>query len=93
MSINAQCQDCRHWRGGNQVCDAFQGPHVDDDGSLVDGLEIPFEIWIGDIDHRLPYEGDNGIRFEPEPEYADIWAAIPVGLGDTHKEGTSEERI
>ena len=78
MSENMQCQTCRHWRGGNQTCDAFPGPHVDDDGNFVGGLEIPYEIWIGDFDHRLPYEGDNGIRFESEPEFADIWAATPI---------------
>ena len=27
---------------------------------------IPEEIWEGEIDHKKPYEGDNGIQFEKE---------------------------
>jgi hypothetical protein len=26
---------------------------------------VPHEIYIGQFDHRRPYPGDNGIRFEP----------------------------
>ena len=25
---------------------------------------IPEEIWEGEIDHKKPYKGDNGIQFE-----------------------------
>ena len=25
---------------------------------------IPNEIWVKEVDHRKPYEGDNGIQFE-----------------------------
>lgn len=28
---------------------------------------IPEAIYTGAHDHHLPFEGDNGIRYEPEP--------------------------
>lgn len=46
------CAGCRHLRGA--YCDAFpQG--------------IPMDILLGEIDHRLPVQGDRGIQFEPLP--------------------------
>ena len=46
------CIRCRHWRLlEGRTCDAFP-----------DG--IPPEIWIGENEHRNPYPGDHGIRFE-----------------------------
>ena len=47
-----QCGRCKHFRRG--LCPAFQGA-------------IPDEITSGEHDHRQPYPGDNGIRFEPLP--------------------------
>jgi len=47
----SQCADCRHWRGGTK-CAAFPE-------------RIPGTILRNEHDHREPYEGDNGIRFEP----------------------------
>ena len=47
----AQCAMCRHWKAGN-LCSAFRD-------------EIPDDIWWGRHDHRKPYKGDRGIRFEP----------------------------
>lgn len=54
-----QCCRCRHfrgWRDGEEMgwCSAF------DQG-------IPIRIWTAQRDHRKPYPGDNGIRFEPLP--------------------------
>lgn len=47
------CTLCRHMNiVGHRICAAFP-----------DG--IPMQIWDGDNNHREPYPGDNGIRFEP----------------------------
>lgn len=49
-----QCIFCRHYRKGAEgpTCSAFP-----------DG--IPAVMLRNDHDHREPYRGDNGIRFEP----------------------------
>ncbi len=46
----AQCYKCRHFLGGER-CTAFE--------------MIPDAILNNFHDHRKPYPGDNGIRFEP----------------------------
>jgi len=50
------CLDCRHFldapNKGGFICEAFS-----------DG--IPKRILVREVDHREPYEGDNGIQFEP----------------------------
>lgn len=47
------CTWCKHWLGRKvRTCTAYP------DGT------IPLVIWDGDNDHRKPYPGDNGIRFE-----------------------------
>lgn len=51
------CRGCLRWRrafqGDLPTCEAFPSG-------------IPMEIWRGAKDHRQPYPGDNGIRFEPK---------------------------
>ena len=49
------CSFCRHFRPLARDCAAFP-----------DQL-IPAPIWSGETDHREPYPGDHGIRFELRP--------------------------
>ena len=53
----ASCPSCRHLhradRTGN-FCDAFP-----------DGVGIPRPILLAEHDHKTPFPGDHGIRFEP----------------------------
>lgn len=47
------CLSCQHVDPAKGTCTAFpQG--------------IPMAIAAGDFDHRQPWPGDNGIRFEPK---------------------------
>lgn len=48
------CSLCKHLRiDQGRTCDAY--PKRDN---------IPMEIWMGENDHRQPFPGDHGIRFE-----------------------------
>jgi hypothetical protein len=49
-----QCKQCRHYQGDGK-CTAFPGG-------------IPDPILFFEHDHRKPYPGDQGIRFEPKRE-------------------------
>jgi hypothetical protein len=60
-----QCADCRHFWAhvrDRTLCDAFP-----------DGDGIPAAIIKADHDHRFPYPGDHGVRFEPEEGAASAW--------------------
>ena len=50
----SQCALCRHYNG-DATCAAFPD-------------RIPREILSNQHDHRQPYPGDGGIRFEPVSE-------------------------
>jgi hypothetical protein len=63
-SIEADCHMCRHLiRSGMMRCAAYP-----------DG--IPWEIQAGEVDHRQPWAGDHGVRYEPlTPEEFHVRAA------------------
>jgi hypothetical protein len=52
--VVSQCQLCRHRArpASFPVCKAFPGA-------------IPQELLDNEADHRRPFEGDDGVRFEP----------------------------
>lgn len=57
-----QCVWCRHRSDGGQRCRAFPAG-------------IPVEILKNQHDHRRPFDGDHGVRFETEVmniEYIDV---------------------
>lgn len=62
MDTAPQCYQCRHVRpprpGTGWQCAAFD--------------DIPKEIMVNAVDHREPYPGDNGVRFEPRFSKADV---------------------
>lgn len=55
----SQCLSCAHWTVSQEKCEPFP-----------DG--IPKSIWLNRVDHRQPYPGDGGIRWEsngfPHPD-------------------------
>ena len=55
--VVSQCLLCRHYAGDNfaAACKAFPS-------------SVPLEILTNDADHRRPFEGDDGVRFEPRPD-------------------------
>lgn len=59
-----QCPSCKYYIG-DRHCKAFP----DWDG-------IPVEIFTGEHDHRDPWPGDNGIRWEPAPGFEGFEAEL-----------------
>lgn len=50
--VASQCLICRHFRPSRTTCTAFVN-------------SVPGSIFVNEVDHRQPYEGDGGIRWEP----------------------------
>jgi hypothetical protein len=69
-SPSPQCLACAHYRGLR-----VKQKRTGDMGMLMAWLAcrvfprgIPCEISAGRHDHRLPFKGDRGVRFEPRIE-------------------------
>ncbi len=60
------CVFCRHYNVG-------AGPGEPD---CVAFAEIPDPIFRGEFDHRRPFPGDNGTRFELEPAFEADYAEL-----------------
>ncbi len=74
MITVVQCAFCIHLRyeGRKHFCEAFP-------------KGIPDDITHGLRDHRLPYPGDHGIRFELKPGIPASW------LGDLPEEESAKD--
>ncbi len=58
QGISMQCVMCVHKLDG-KTCEAFP-------------TEIPHAIFSGVHDHREPFDGDQGIRWEQAPAFQDV---------------------
>ena len=81
-----QCLTCLHFRS------PLDGAPEHTCAAFPDG--IPAAIWADDADHRLPYPGDLGMRWEPMDGAAEFpaWVFIVsqcAGCGD----GLSDGRV
>jgi hypothetical protein len=58
----------------------FQGRADQKEGAFCEafpeGKGIPTEIILCRVTHRLPYPGDHGLQWLPEPGYEDMFASI-----------------
>jgi hypothetical protein len=72
------CVFCRHYNvgvaPGEPDCAAF--------------AEIPDPIFRGDFDHRQPFPGDKGIRFELEPAFEADFAELETVRRELLQQGS-----
>jgi hypothetical protein len=64
--LGLQCVSCRHFRdviGYSQPDPGVEGTVIFGCAAFPKG--IPPAIWSDRVDHRRPYRGDRGIRWEP----------------------------
>jgi hypothetical protein len=82
--VPSQCAVCRHRVRGFAACKAFPS-------------QIPGEIEGNQVDHRRPFDGDQGVRFEPKPgltaaDLAPLYAVLDE-LDDEDDAGSSPMSI
>lgn len=70
------------------VCDRFKGPGF----SCTAFDDIPVAILNNQVDHRKPFDGDNGLVFEPEDAYAATYAAQLFDSADELKYADDQAR-
>lgn len=59
LQIKSRCLHCKHiFHAVFRTCEAFP-------------RGIPEVIWIGEVDHSIPFPGDNGVQFEPQDDSAE----------------------
>lgn len=71
INATSQCIFCEHFEGA-RTCEAF--PDLDNEAGA-----IPLPIFDGEFDHRQPWPGDHGIRWEPKAPGTPCW--FPAGHG------------
>ena len=60
------CVFCRH----------YNRDELDDGPDCAAFHEIPDAIYAGDFDHREPFPGDGGIRFDLDPTFGDDFTEV-----------------
>jgi hypothetical protein len=76
MKVVSQCQYCKHLAGCEPgrgwTCSAFPD-------------DVPDEVYYNRHDHRRPYPGDHGTRWEPaSEERGRLWEELVRDWEETH---------